>query len=188
MLIKAPVNVKCKSCSSFLLDSDIKKRTSFCGTCRYKTEKETSINVLNNNTLIECKTCKLQLLNTNFSWYSYAKGKQCIECHSSKRMNYRTNNIENFLLKLCERRAKQKNLEFTLKISDIKIPKFCPVLGIELNTMNAQHDGSAPSVDRFDNNLGYTKNNIRVISDRANRLKSNGTVEEFEAIIKYMKS
>jgi hypothetical protein len=44
------------------------------------------------------------------------------------------------------------------------------------------------SVDRIDNNSGYTKDNIKVISFRANRLKSNGTLEEFEQIVKYLSS
>lgn len=44
----------------------------------------------------------------------------------------------------------------------------------------------APSLDRFDNAKGYTPENIVVISSRANRLKSNASLEELQAIVKYM--
>jgi hypothetical protein len=37
---------------------------------------------------------------------------------------------------------------------------------------------STPSLDRMDPNLGYTDDNVRVISMRANQIKSNATPEE----------
>jgi hypothetical protein len=46
----------------------------------------------------------------------------------------------------------------------------------------------APTIDRIDNNRGYEPGNIAVISLRANVLKSNGTVPEFEKVVEYMKS
>lgn len=42
------------------------------------------------------------------------------------------------------------------------------------------------TLDRIDNSLGYVKVNIKVISSKANRLKNNGTIEEFKQIIEYM--
>jgi hypothetical protein len=43
-----------------------------------------------------------------------------------------------------------------------------------------------PSVDRVDNACGYVKGNIRVISARANHLKSDATVEEIRSLLAYM--
>jgi len=85
-------------------------------------------------------------------------------------------------------RSKKNGLEFTITKHDIKIPSICPVLGIPIIVSpGTGRRPDSPSLDRIDNTKGYTKENVRVISDRANMLKSNGTVEEFEAIIRYMK-
>lgn len=86
-------------------------------------------------------------------------------------------------------RAKALGLEFTIKQSDIVIPETCPVLGVVL-TFNHGRRGffcnESPSVDRFDNAKGYTPDNIRVISWRANMLKRDGTLDEFRKIVAYM--
>lgn len=44
-----------------------------------------------------------------------------------------------------------------------------------------------PSIDRFDNSRGYTPDNIRVISLRANIIKSDATADEVEAVLNYMR-
>lgn len=82
------------------------------------------------------------------------------------------------MLKDAKNRAGVKNLVFELSVEDIVIPEICPVLGIPM---------TSPSLDRFDNDIGYTKANIRVISLRANQLKKDGTLEEFEKIVRYMR-
>jgi hypothetical protein len=91
------------------------------------------------------------------------------------------------LLYAAKKRAKEEGLTFDLVIEDIVIPETCPVLGIELFKGTRQNRDHSPSVDRFLPVLGYTKNNIRVISWRANDLKKNATVEELTKVLAYMK-
>lgn len=97
-----------------------------------------------------------------------------------------------YILPTIRHRAKTKGIDFDIDLSDIQVPKFCPVLGIELQsalTKSHLKDRylTSPSVDRFDNDKGYVKGNVRVISRRANLLKSNATIEELEAVLLYMK-
>jgi len=94
------------------------------------------------------------------------------------------------LFRSAKARAKRKNLEFSLTRDDIKIPETCPILGILLRRdKNIKGPSpSAPSLDRIDSEKGYTKDNVEVISHRANTLKSNGTLEEFKLIIKYLEN
>ena len=75
-------------------------------------------------------------------------------------------------------RARDNNLPFDIEITDIEIPEICPLLGtpIELDHTKA-HDNS-PTLDKLIPHLGYVKGNILVISNRANRIKNNATVDE----------
>jgi hypothetical protein len=87
-------------------------------------------------------------------------------------------------------RARRSGLPFNLQLGDIVIPSHCPVLGIPLchATPGSKKwaDGS-PSLDRIKPELGYVKGNIRVISWRANNLKRDGTLAEFECIVAYLR-
>ncbi len=74
-----------------------------------------------------------------------------------------------------------------MKWVDIETPTHCPVLGIVLkyNRKERRKDDS-PSIDRFNTLEGYTLKNIRTISWRANRIKSDATLADMRAICAYM--
>lgn len=72
-------------------------------------------------------------------------------------------------------RATKYGLPFDLTEDDIEIPDRCPVLGEKLR--HADNDWS-PSVDRLIPHLGYVRGNVRVVSRRANVIKSNATAAE----------
>lgn len=98
-----------------------------------------------------------------------------------------------FLLKGAKSRAKQKGILFNLTDADVFMPEFCPVLGIKLIShfgKEHKHDirkDDSPSLDRIDNSQGYVSGNVRIISWRANKLKSDGTADEHEKISKYIR-
>jgi len=92
------------------------------------------------------------------------------------------------MLSRCRARALKKNLEFNLDVTDIEIPEFCPILNIKLET--AEKKGgqyNSPSLDRINNNFGYIKGNVQVISKRANVIKSDASLEEIELVYKFLK-
>jgi hypothetical protein len=74
-------------------------------------------------------------------------------------------------------RAKQTGTEFSLELSDIIVPEFCPVLGIPL-VFSEKRTHNTPSIDRIINTEGYTKDNSIVVSWRANLLKKDATIQE----------
>ncbi len=87
-----------------------------------------------------------------------------------------------------KQRAETKGWDFNLTndyLLDI-FPKdwICPVFKIK---MRINGGDNSPSMDRVDSTKGYIQGNIQWISYRANVIKNNGTIEEHEAIIKYMK-
>lgn len=68
------------------------------------------------------------------------------------------------------RRARRLDVPFALKREAIVIPKRCPVLGIPLIS-GGRRSQNSPSLDRIRPACGYIAGNIRVVSDRANRIK-----------------
>jgi hypothetical protein len=90
------------------------------------------------------------------------------------------------LLRNAKQRAEKLNLEFYITADDIVLPEKCPYLGISLTTIqgNGRRGSrikSNLSLDRIDNKKGYIPGNIMVISDLANRMKTNATKEELQA-------
>ncbi len=86
-------------------------------------------------------------------------------------------------------RAKQKDLAFDLTIADITpLPERCPALGIRLESGigNGSNHPNAYSLDRIDNSKGYVRGNVAIISARANRLKRDGTLEEFQGLVDWL--
>lgn len=86
------------------------------------------------------------------------------------------------------KRALKKNIEFTIKEEDIVIPDVCPVLGIPIMKDCMKMCDNSPSIDRIDVSKGYTKENVCVISLRANMIKNCGSVDEHAKIVEYMKT
>lgn len=125
-----------------------------------------------------CKSCKKEYDKI------YRQSDKVQDMYSSeeyrlKKSKYRELTYEKTLFNSSKHRAKNCSIEFNIEESDIIIPEYCPLLGVKLviklgNGLNPY----SPSIDRIDNNLGYTKNNIWVISRLANTMKSYANKEE----------
>ena len=105
--------------------------------------------------------------------------------HGLCRKNERT--PEYALWQAAKRRAKVKNIVFSLKTSDIIIPALCPVFGFPLKAHKGEGPGAkddSPTLDRIDNQKGYTKSNTWVISGKANKAKSNLSFKELALLYK----
>ena len=102
---------------------------------------------------------------------------------------WRIANPSKKLLQGAAERAKKNNIEINITIEDIVIPEICPVLGIplQINSGGKRAASGSPSLDRIDSSKGYVKGNVQVISHRANAIKNDGTIEEHQKLIDYMK-
>jgi len=115
------------------------------------------------------------------------KEKRHSTCKACQAQRYQDTAYTRKLLYAARRRATTKQIDFNLEEQDIVIPEYCPALGLKLQPVyGVTGRDSSPSLDRIDNNRGYVKGNVAVISFRANTLKNNATAEELRAIADYM--
>lgn len=82
-------------------------------------------------------------------------------------------------------KSKKLDLPFDLDEEFFIVPETCPVLGVPLDGRTRE---TCWSVDRLIPEKGYTKENCRIISMKANRLKNNASIEDLEKIIEYIKN
>lgn len=149
-----------------------------CGKCReYKIPQDFYANVRSlTGRSSYCKPCQS----------SYAKGEKWAAWRKEKyyRDPARTMWVE------ARARARASNIPFDIDPEDCAIPEFCPVLGIKLMPKGAgTRSISTPTLDRMNNAKGYAKGNVKVISWKANRLKSDcDDPNVFLAIAEYVRN
>ena len=103
-----------------------------------------------------------------------------------RRKNYNLDKIrerrktypEKHLFQSAKARARRSGVEFEIIEADVIIPEFCPVYGMRLTKEGHARKEHSPSLDRIDPTKGYIRDNIWVISWKANRLKSNASAED----------
>ena len=81
--------------------------------------------------------------------------------------------------------AAKRKIPFELlptDIDEIGIPISCPIFGTPLYFHRKKVRDDSISFDRIDSSKGYEKGNVIVVSYRANRLKSDATMEELRKI------
>jgi hypothetical protein len=95
------------------------------------------------------------------------------------------------LLNSSRQRAILKNRDHTITIDDLlelyPSDGKCPVYGTTLEFGNSGFRENSPSIDRIDSKKGYTRDNIQILSWKANRLKAYATVDDLEILLAYMK-
>lgn len=116
----------------------------------------------------ECKVC--QAAGAGVRWVAYAVA-----------------NPKRVMLSLARQRARGANVPFDLHEDDFEIPTHCPVLGVELRSGRGRRGptDASPTLDRIVPSLGYVPGNVIVVSWRANRLKSDGTMDELVKVVAF---
>lgn len=85
-------------------------------------------------------------------------------------------------------RAKRNGIEFSITKEWVAMSavKICPLLEIELDYGASKSCDESASIDRIDSSKGYTPENCKIISFKANRIKSNATLQDLQKIAKNM--
>lgn len=107
------------------------------------------------------------------------------EQQKSLQKKNRVNDPQSYIFKQVKSRSKRLGLDFNLEKEDIVIPEVCPILLIPLVVGNSKICDNSPSLDRIDNTKGYVKGNVQVISFKANRCKSNLSLDEIRRMYEY---
>lgn len=102
---------------------------------------------------------------------------ECKKCNNKRSAKHNRKDPRGRMLATAKWRSKKLGHDFNLTKEDIVIPKVCPLLGIPINAVNGKRSDHSPSLDKIDPDKGYTVGNVWVISDKANRMKQNMTVE-----------
>lgn len=133
---------------------------------------------------ITCSKCNKEKNIKSF----YLNDRTCRDCRSTlnqARIYEPENNYYHYRKRLCDaakHRAIKHGVPHTITPSDIVIPQFCPVLGIPLIISKGPITPNSPSLDRLNPSLGYTPQNITVMSFRANTIKNNASPTELRLV------
>lgn len=117
----------------------------------------------------------------------------CAACHRDyDNERYQRDRIERphiILWRNAKLRAKRRGIEFHITQEDIKeiFPNECPVYNkpFVYGSKGAPNDW-APTLDRIDSTKGYVRDNIAVISYRANTIKNRGSVDDLKRILTWL--
>jgi len=125
------------------------------------------------------------------SWTKNEQGYYvCLPCKRDKanmRRRGKPRDWRSEMLYSARERAKDRGLDFSITLDDIVIPERCPVLGMLLRHGLKDGRNNSPSLDRLDPKKGYTRSNVRVISYRANTIKTNASLDELERVAAWLR-
>jgi uncharacterized protein (DUF3084 family) len=107
--------------------------------------------------------------------------------HPRSVSDYAKKPIEQLIYERAKSRARKHGVPFDIDVEDIDVPSLCPALSIPLERSDTITDNT-PSLDRIDPAKGYVRGNIAVISNKANRIKSNAEAYEIESVALWLRS
>lgn len=140
-----------------------------------KTEKiKKKIELFNLGLPIECKNHGKHL---NWRLHSY-NNVQCRLCGADWQRTMKKRDPLKFVLKDARQHAKGRDRGFNLTLEDLRDVlegqnNKCVFTGLEFN------DENIISLDRIDSTKGYEKDNVQLVTIRANKMKSDMTDKEF---------
>ena len=117
--------------------------------------------------------------------------KSCyIKRNSEYQAKYRAKNRFAIRMRSCRARSKEKGLPFNLTTEYLESiwTNNCPAFGTTLNIDARKGSKEHAQLDRIIPDLGYVEGNVVWLSERANRIKDDASIEDLERLITWLKS
>lgn len=135
--------------------------------------------------ILTCKRCGEDKEAKHFSPHIRCKSgydiSRCKKCKKSL-VDWEAIPLEKRMYNRTKFRAKKFNREFSISLEDIVFPTHCPIFGRPF--IYGDHDWTY-SIDRIDNSKGYIKGNIVIVSNKANRLKNDASIDDLKKIVEF---
>lgn len=204
-----PSNKQCISCEKTLPAEEFWKNSSsadglalYCKRCGKRKNKSSVYKYLEENKIhIDwtgtkfCPTCKTEKTKIEFHKHLYHKDGLSSECKECTRIReYSDRALMQKMVNRARKRARDNNMECDIDLKYVQsiMTDTCPMLNIPLRFPSAKcNDNSlmkdnSPSIDRIDNSKGYVRENVIVVSHRANRIKNDATLDELKLIVSFL--
>ncbi len=138
-----------------------------------------------------CTRCDVPISEENTRPSSFNNSRyMCRPCDNADRRKQRRSGpqrLKRWVHKV-KQKGRQRGLEATMVLEDVMpLPETCPVFGMKLIYPGDRYDYRGPdnaSIDRIDNDQGYVKGNVWVVSYRANTLKNNASISELKRLVR----
>lgn len=147
-----------------------------------------------------CKVCNevknyklFRKLNYHAGWKDIDGNARYTNCKTCESNLFKERYIKDSVPQLLSNskiRAKEFNVPFDLTTEYLReiLPKdmICPIFKVKMTRSKTsgrkgyRRDKYAPSIDRIFSDRGYVKGNVIIVSDIANRIKTDATIEELE--------
>lgn len=140
-----------------------------------------------------CKTCEHEIQNSpeyrerrKIKRQERRQNEDYKLAELAKDLNTRHSNpdsIKKAIVRAAKRRAEAKGLPFSITYKDFELPEVCPLLEIPLQVNEGKAQDNSYSLDRIIPELGYVPGNIWVISNKANMIKNDASLETLQLLV-----
>ena len=134
-----------------------------------------------------CKICREYKPYSEFHKHSRCpKGFNtvCKACRKPiSKQSYANHPLEYHIWHRAKTRAKNRGIEFNIEICDIVIPEKCPIFKTDFEVGNHK---TCASLDRINPTKGYIKGNIQIISNKANMIKGDSTMQDIKKVYEWL--
>ena len=149
-------------------------RRAFCKECEHK---------IQNSPERLARRNELRKLRMENDEYRLARNLKDVETRHNNE-----DSIKKALIRAAKARAKKKGIPFDITIEDFILPEKCPLLEIPLTVGYGSSQENSYSLDKIIPDLGYVKGNVWVISNKANMIKNNASLEELKLLVKNLET